>query len=32
MSRFKDWLIAQSEIQTDGDFEELLNEGASYET
>lgn len=32
MSRFKDWLIGQSEAQTDGDFEELLNEGASYET
>lgn len=32
MSRFKDWLIKQAEIQTDGDFEQLLNEGANYET
>lgn len=32
MSRFKDWLIRQAEIQTDGDFEQLIDEGVKNET
>lgn len=32
MSRFKDWLIEQSEIQADGDFEQLIDEGVKNET
>lgn len=32
MARFKDWLIKQAEIQTDGDFEQLIDEGVKNET